>query len=319
MPIDKCPRPLIPYKPDWHAAEVLAPREVDYYESPRALGQLYRAVTLKSPPQRAKEESADPQKDNITFVLRPRVLEVIPDLDKVEGTGKSQILNEVLHAFDQYQDELSYICQTHVITNQPGARLTEEEIVTGTIVAKASPLELNHSQHLIGSGSRQSTEAKWRNERVYRMRLNSTALAHETRRRLTPGWKRSENLGTVEAIKRGWVAWIFSIRNRAQFAANTFGMIALAIIFDGLNTLALAAEAKLAEEAKLVEEAKLAEEVKLADVAEPADEAEPADGVKPGDKAEPAGEAEPADEAKPTDEAKPADEVNPADETKPAE
>ena len=255
MPFNKCPRPLIPYKPDWHAAEVLAPRETDYYESPRALGQLYRRVTLKPPPERAEEESVDPEKDSITFALRPKVLEVIPDLGRVEGTGESEILNEVLHAFYQYQDELSYICATHVITNQPGARLTEEEIVTGTIVAKASPLNRDHFQHLIGPGSPQSTESRWRNERVFRMRLNSSALAHETRRRLTPGWKRSENLGTVEAIKRAWVAWMFSVRNRMQFAANTFGMIALNIIFDGLNDLALA-KAKAAEAEAEAAEAK---------------------------------------------------------------
>ena len=238
MPFDKCPGLLTPYKPDWHAAEVLAPRECDYYESPRALGQLYRAVTLKSPPQRAKEESMDPKSDNITYVLRPKVVEVIPDLEKVEVTEKFDILDEVLRIFYQYQDELSYICATHVVSNQPGARLTEEEIVTGTIVAKASPLDMDHLQHLIRS--LQATQAKWRNERVFRMQLNSSALARETRRRLTPGWKRSENLETVEAIKRGWVAWMFSVRNKMQFAANTFGMIALAIIFEGLNDLTLA-------------------------------------------------------------------------------
>ena len=130
----------MPYKPDWHAAEVLAPREVDYYESPRALGQLYRTVTLKSPPQRAKDESVDPGDDNITLALRPKVLEAIPDLDQVEQIKESKFSGEILDIFYQYQDELSYICATHVITNEPGARLSEEEIVTGTIVAKASPL-----------------------------------------------------------------------------------------------------------------------------------------------------------------------------------
>ena len=37
---------------------------------------------------------------------------------------------------------------------------------------------------------------------------------------------------------------MFSVRNRMQFAANTFGLIALAIIFDGLNDLALAESAE---------------------------------------------------------------------------
>jgi hypothetical protein len=60
VPFYKCPKLLMHYKPDWHAAEVLKPREVDYYESPRALGKRYRAVSLTSPPEREKEESADP-------------------------------------------------------------------------------------------------------------------------------------------------------------------------------------------------------------------------------------------------------------------
>jgi len=239
VPIDKCPRPPIPYKPDWHAAEVLAPREVDYYESPRALGQLYRAVTLKSPPERATEEPIDPQDDNITFALRSKVLEVIPDLRAVEQLDEEN--DGVVRVFEHYQDELSYICSTHVITNQPGARLAEEEIVTGTIVAKASPPAPDHFQRLIGPS--QSTEGKWRSERVYRMQLNSSALVHETRRRLTSGWKRSENIGTIDAIKKAWRAWLFSIRNRMQFAANTFGLIALAIVFEGLNDLASAESA----------------------------------------------------------------------------
>ena len=134
VPFHKCPQPLIPYKPDWHAAEVLKPREVDYYESPRALGKLYRAVTLKSPPEREREESLDPYSDNITLALRPKVLGVIPNLQQVEQTREHIIVD----IFDHYQDELGYISSTHVITNQPGARLVEEEIVTGTIVAKAS-------------------------------------------------------------------------------------------------------------------------------------------------------------------------------------
>ena len=75
------------------------------------------------------------------------------------------------------------------------------------------------------------------------MKLNSAALIQETRRRLTPEWKRSENLGTIEAVEKGWKAWIFSVRNRMQFAANTFGLVALSIIFDGLNDLELAESA----------------------------------------------------------------------------
>ena len=84
----------------------------------------------------------DPCEDNITLVLRPNVLAAIPDLYKVEQTKE----DEILKLFEHYQDELSYISSTHVVTNQPGARLAEEEIVTGTIVAKASLLEFYQVQ-----------------------------------------------------------------------------------------------------------------------------------------------------------------------------
>lgn len=80
------------------------------------------------------------------------------------------------------------------------------------------------------------------------MQLNSTALYRETRRQLTKKWKRAENLGAVDAMKMAWRAWIFSVRNRMQFAANTFGLIALAVIFDILNDLASAESAAKPDE-----------------------------------------------------------------------
>ena len=86
----------------------------------------------------------DPHDDNITFALRPKVLEVIPDLRAVERIDEDD--DGIVKVFEHYQDELSYICSTHVITNHPGARLVEEEIATGTIVAKASPLVLANIQ-----------------------------------------------------------------------------------------------------------------------------------------------------------------------------
>jgi hypothetical protein len=75
------------------------------------------------------------------------------------------------------------------------------------------------------------------------MQLNSTSLVNETRRRLTKGWKRTENLGAIEAVENAWRAWVYSVRNRMQFGASSFGLIALAIIFDVLNDLALAESA----------------------------------------------------------------------------
>jgi len=125
VPFYRCPRLLIPYKPDWHAAEVVSPRDVDYYISNRALGQLYRAVDLKPPPSTTVYNS---ERDNITVCLGSKIEPLLPS-----GVDTTAVVEDI---FDAYQEELGYICTTHVVTNVPGARLTEEEIVTGTISAK---------------------------------------------------------------------------------------------------------------------------------------------------------------------------------------
>jgi hypothetical protein len=50
--------------------------------------------------------------------------------------------------------------------------------------------------------------------------------------------------GRLGLFKMAWRAWMFSVGNRMQFAANTFGLIALGILFEGLNDLALAEAAE---------------------------------------------------------------------------
>lgn len=131
VPIHLCPPLLIPYKPDWHSAEVVAPRDVDYYISDRALGHLHRAVDLKQPPTAEERKfPSDAKEDSITACLRQKLEPLIPT------SAEAANYSDVEHIFDCYQEELGYICTTHVVTNVPGARLTEEEIVTGTISAK---------------------------------------------------------------------------------------------------------------------------------------------------------------------------------------
>src|SRR6202011_2005278 len=74
--IDSCPRLLIPYKPDWHAAEVAAPRRTDYYDSDRALGHLYRAIEIEDPVNLSDSPNTASQAtltDSISIALKPRV------------------------------------------------------------------------------------------------------------------------------------------------------------------------------------------------------------------------------------------------------
>ncbi|GJJ12541.1 hypothetical protein Clacol_006784 [Clathrus columnatus] len=45
--IQRMPRFLIPYKPDWKSDEDINPSKMDYYESSRAIGHLFRAIRLE--------------------------------------------------------------------------------------------------------------------------------------------------------------------------------------------------------------------------------------------------------------------------------
>ena len=44
---DRLPKPLIKFKPDWDKKEVTGARELEYYDSDKALGHMFRSITLR--------------------------------------------------------------------------------------------------------------------------------------------------------------------------------------------------------------------------------------------------------------------------------
>lgn len=115
--------------------------------------------------------------------------------------------------FTSYVDELNYICLTHTVSNEPGVRLLEAEIVVGAIVAFCSV-------------------RRWRKEKKAKMRLHSSSLAKDVRDQLTPSGIHTDPL---ESLERAWAAWSYSVYHQSQFGANSFGLIALGVIFDALR------------------------------------------------------------------------------------
>ena len=68
------PRWLIPFKPDWKKSEDNLPRNTDYYESSRALGDLFRNVTLlDAPPIIPTVAGHAPLTDSISEALREHI------------------------------------------------------------------------------------------------------------------------------------------------------------------------------------------------------------------------------------------------------
>ncbi|KDQ61150.1 hypothetical protein JAAARDRAFT_152238 [Jaapia argillacea MUCL 33604] len=225
VPIDDIPRFLIPYKPDWHAAEVTSPRSSDYYESSRALGHLYREITLLDPTEPSpglvepivQEESFKA----ITDALEPLILAQLGDL------AEHHISKQVEDCFSKYEDEMRYISVTHTLSSSPGVCLTEEEVVVSTILAKCS-------------------QKRWRKDRMHRLQVHASNLVQQTRRELFPDSEEFSPGGLQRSLQRAWEAWSLSVQKCLQFnptagtftAHNSFGLVSLGVLFEILDSLA---------------------------------------------------------------------------------
>jgi RNA-dependent RNA polymerase len=219
IPVDirKSPHFLIPYKPDWHAAEVASPRPTDYYESQRALGYLYRAIELDDPTAlpspNAPQSSQAPLTDVISAVLKPLVRQQLENYTDPDGSS-----SDIKKLFQLYVTELTYIRQTYTLSRTQDVLLTEEEIVVGTILAKCS-------------------QRRWRKERMHAMRTHVQVLVQSSQRELVGGLENTSPDTIRIGLLKAWAAWDFSLRHGAEFGANSFGLIALGVVFDCLIKL----------------------------------------------------------------------------------
>lgn len=208
------PRTLIRCKPDWHAAEVVSPRKTDYYESNKALGFLFRSITVD-------EEDDVIQEINppVTVLADPISAAILEDVRFHLGNATyiKEPSPDLMKIFRRYVDELRYITSTHTLSSTSGKRLLEAEIVVGTIIAKCS-------------------QKRWRKDRTYRMRLHAETLVKDIRKDVIGSLEDGTDL--IQSLESAWGAWLLTLRYRDQFGANSFSFIALGMIFDCLDKLA---------------------------------------------------------------------------------
>ncbi|KAG1741976.1 RNA dependent RNA polymerase-domain-containing protein [Suillus lakei] len=220
--IEDIPRSLIPYKPDWHAAEVESPRPTDYYESDRALGHLYRNIQLDDIPTYVPQQLEKPLSDLISVTLRPLVER---QLERRVRPSKLKVsMNSIYSA---YLDELIYVATCHTLSRVPGARLREEEIVVGTILAKCS-------------------QKRYKNDRTYAMRECISVLIRDIRSRMLPESMKNASPDEVrDGLENGWSAWALSHEKYKEghekgtegYGAQSFGLVALGVVLDCLEQL----------------------------------------------------------------------------------
>ena len=216
------------FKPDWHKAEVTGTRELDYYESERALGYMFRNIELLDPKEPIEglptnpPKANPPLKDPISLVLAPLVRRTLnsdpdtpdgaePELDSENGHG------EQLHA--HYIREMRYICVTHTLVDAPDVRLKEEEVVLGTILANCS-------------------QSQWRLDRTRRMKLHVGDLVNDIRGQIVQieGALMQEDQFRA-SLSRAWEVWTWAQHHRNEEFIESFSLIALALIFDSLKRL----------------------------------------------------------------------------------
>jgi RNA-dependent RNA polymerase len=179
---------------------------------------MYRSINLddSQPVLAAEKATREPLTDPISLNLSDRILPYFQPNVKLEGHK----LSEMAKMFGRYVDELRYICATHTISNTPGVRLLEAEVVAGTILAKCS-------------------QKRWRKDRMYRMGFHAKTLARDIQLELVEDLAKPSRAQLVAGLENAWHAWAYSLRrgNEFKFGANSFGLIALDVIFDCLEKL----------------------------------------------------------------------------------
>jgi RNA-dependent RNA polymerase len=240
IPVDlhksNVPKQLIKFKPDWHKAEVTGAQDLDYYESDRALGHLFRNIELYDPKELIEGLSSEcpaPLEDPITRAVAPHIRSTLGlTQDEAAGAEQSSVDDgyaEQLHA--HYMREMRYICVTHTLVDAQGVCLTEEEVVLGTIAANC-------------------TQPRWRSSRSERMRQHAGALVDDIYAQIVQCEQEGEDEDEDEdesgkmtdeqlrvALPRAWSAWCWAQYHRDREYVESFALLVLRAVFNCLKEL----------------------------------------------------------------------------------
>jgi len=228
---------------------VTGARELDYYVSDRALGELFRTINLHDPKEPIEDLSGEgsgetaPLEDPISRKVAPLVrstLKTTRDDDDDDPTDSDQSDAESGHAeqlYAHYVREMRFICLTHTLVDAQDVCLTEEEVVLGTILANC-------------------TQSRWRTDRSYRMKLHAEELVNDIRTQIVPQREEGEESLTEEqlqeqlrtGLRRAWAAWCWAQNHQDEdeHYINSFALLVLGIVFDCLERLGALPENEIA-------------------------------------------------------------------------
>lgn len=227
VPLDKLPRLKFKAKPDWNAPETVTPGSKQYYESQRAIGRLFRAITLPALAIAARASRTQRRHLNdsqLSFeevmkrFLRGRfhsnsiVLDAIGEhlMHYIDVTSYDpHYIRNIWDLYEYYVPRLQGICTDHTLSNTRETMLTEEEAIIGTIVAKCS-------------------QQRKRKDLMSHLREQTKPLVDTIRKEITG----DDTMSLENALERAWIAFRLAVMEDDKFGARSFQWLALGVIFD---------------------------------------------------------------------------------------
>jgi hypothetical protein len=188
-----------------------------YYRSDRALGQLFRAVSVgKIPTPSGRLPPGLPVSQGHQLIGRT----LRPVVEKYCGSQQNltEHRRDIKEIFEQYVVELNHLAYSHALSTDSLAKLQEEEIVLGTIMAP-------------------STQERHRKEMMSSLRLNARELVNLVSSQIGEFDKNSPRSELAIILARVWTMWCLSVQNTGDFGKHSFGLIALDIFFRVLAAL----------------------------------------------------------------------------------
>lgn len=230
--LNAIPKLKFKLKPDWNAPETINPDSTSYYQSPRAIGKLFRAIELDeipmpSRPRRRARRTMPRQVQNLTddlsaFQLRDPDSHVFDLVERqvrrfldTAGPWEKLDFEEIARLFKRFSSELTGIAANYSLSHK-NVMLSEEEVIVGTITQKTS-------------------QPRTRKEYMTKVREMSDTLVKGVRLEL----EGDEDRTLEDYLKYAWLAWELSFVEvkREKFGAKSFGWLALGAIFDAMKQI----------------------------------------------------------------------------------
>jgi len=220
VPIRDVPRPLPDEgrDPDWFANEMV--RDLSTLRtSDRALGHLFRRITLPAiddlrqvRAQRQAHRQLEPHRLNSEVELSPLVMALQRHVEQfIDLTGSDVYTTPMSKMLAEYSQSFQEICSQYALGMHKSSELTEEEVVVGTIVAKA-------------------WQPRRRENLISQMRDRTTRLVERVAEEVQP-----ETEEPATSLQRCWSAFMVGTLQGDALGARSFTWIALNEILRALK------------------------------------------------------------------------------------